>query len=398
MPMPMTVENLKNAVQDAARTGDFATIDTPTMTALIEGLSFNEVESLHKDRNFVELLMAPIHTLHKELKEVFIERDELIQIALASFLVQVPMIALGPPGTAKSAVFRGLADRLGLRGQKTSISQLRDEMFALNKAVIREGAGVAAQQRRYFEYLVTRFTTADEILGPPHLDTMISYALFYRQTAGLLPEAHVAFLDEVFKANAAILNALLSIMNERLFYNAGRATKIPLCMVFDASNEPPPDQELSAFYDRFPIRVMCNSVTDEKLHLLLKEANRLQVADVIPPADQVKDEKPQLASVNHFRMMFRLLLVRAATWRGTAEQDFRNSFVETFRVFRREFRISDRSLSRFYLLAQALALFMKKNANEYPGTSELVVFKYCFQDMESAAALADAVNDRVNRR
>ena len=332
--------------------------------------------------------------LRDKLAEGFVERGELIEIALASFLVQVPMIALGPPGTAKSMVLRELARRLGLRDRSMPIAEVNGEMLALARRK-EPLAGAFAPQRRYFEYLVTRYTTADEILGPPHLDLMISHALFYRQTAGLLPEAHVAFLDEVFKANSAILNALLSIMNERLYYNAGRAAKIPLCMVFGASNEPPPDQDLSALYDRFPIRVMCNPVRDdpEPLRKTLRTSLGHQVTDVLGGANE--NAKP-VASVNHFRMMFRLLLVREANWEGDANQkDFWSSFINTFRVFRREFQISDRSLSRFYRLAQGLAIIRK---HDFPRTSELEVFKYCFQQMDAAAALAEAVDDRVKGR
>jgi MoxR-like ATPase len=385
----MRVENLKSAVQ----AGDLAVIDTPEMTALIESLPYEQVAALHEDDGFVERAMAPIHRLHDELLSSFVERDELIRIALASFLVQIPMIVLGPPGTAKSLVLRELASRLGLRERPVSISEVSQEMLALSKNGNAQGA--VPPQRRFFEYLVTRYTTADEILGPPHLDLMIGHALFYRQTAGLLPEAHVAFLDEIFKANSAILNALLSIMNERLFYNAGRPTSIPLCMVFGASNEPPPDQDLSALYDRFPVRVLCNPVTDEKetLRRALLAANTHLLHDVL--GGPKSDSKPQLASVNHFRMMFRLLLVREAKWQGLEATEFWNNFVDTFRVFRREFQISDRSLARFYRLAQGLAVLRKK---KYPQRSEIEVIKYCFRDMESAAALADAVEDRVHRR
>src|ERR1051326_1981374 len=385
--MPMRVEDLIKTIQ----LGELKTIDTPELTELIETLSYDQVALLHEDDGFVERVMAPIHLLHEQLKSSFVERDELIRIALGSFLVQVPMIALGPPGTAKSLVLRELASRLGLRDRAASIDEVNDEMVALAKGGKLTAAAVP--QRRFFEYLVTRYTTADEILGPPDLDLMINHALFYRQTAGLLPEAHVAFLDEVFKANSAILNALLSIMNERIFYNAGRATSIPLCMVFGASNEPPIDQDLSAFYDRFPIRVMCNPVSDEKdaLYRALKAANTHLINDVLGGPKG----RPQIASVNHFRLMFRLILVREATWRGPEASEFWDAFVNTFRVFRREFQISDRSISRLYRLAQGLALIRNK---KYPGRGEIEVIKYCFRDMEAAAALADAVDERVHRR
>ncbi len=77
---------------------------------------------------------------------------------------------------------------------------------------------------------------------------------FYRQTTGLLPEAHVAFLDQIFKTNPAILNALLSVLNERSFYNAGQPVRVPLCMCFGACGSTPGEEDLWVLYDRWGYR------------------------------------------------------------------------------------------------------------------------------------------------
>jgi MoxR-like ATPase len=398
----MDLEALKNVV----RTGNLASLDTPEATELIESLTLEQANELNNDKSVFSGAASPIQRLLGELKADYVDRDELITIALASFLVQVPMLALGPPGTAKSAVFRGLAERIGLRPEEKSLAEVNKHILDLLKTekpsslLKTEKAAAEPQsvpQRRYFEYLVTRFTTADEILGPPHLELMISHALFFRQTAGLLPEADVVFLDEVFKANSAILNALLSIMNERLFYNAGRSAKIPVSMVFGASNEPPPDQELSALYDRFPIRVMCDYVDDPKLAGLLNAAAQGEKEKVFSNTkrDEQQKKKVPIASVNHFRLMHRLLFAHQDARPAAESKRFKDAFIDTFRVFRRDFRISDRSLHRFYRLAHGLAIVRGK---DYPDTQEFSVFKYCFQDMDAAPALADAVDYRIAPR
>ena len=366
--------------------------DSPGITDEIEQLTRDTARQLVADSGFMRDAEAPVRELNRAVARLFVEREELILVALACFIVQVPMLALGSPGTAKSQVLRSIARGLGLADRPILLADFNNQMLQLiNPPPAGRGGRTPPPpprtQRRYFEYLVTRFTTADEILGSPHLELMIRQAMFYRQTDGLLPEAHVAFLDEVFKANSAILNALLSIMNERLFYNAGQPVRVPLTMVFGASNEPPQEEELKALFDRFPVRVLCDSVKDEKLPELLDRAQDGAVAGVFGDGIPIG----HIATVNHFRLLHRLTMIREAAWDG--RDGFRRDFISMFRLFRREFEISDRSMSRFYMLTFALALLRDK---PYPGAEELQVFKYCFQQLDSGPALADAVDRRLN--
>nr|WP_156158068.1 AAA family ATPase [Paenibacillus sp. VKM B-2647] len=156
------------------------------------------------------------------LEQRFFEREELIRLLLLGVLSSENVLMVGPPGTAKSQLARTLA-----------------ELF---------GGG------KFFDYLLTRFTTPDEIFGPVSLQRL-KQDEYVRRTDGYLPAADFAFLDEIFKANSAILNSLLSILNERMFFNGGDKQLVPLVFLMAASNELPEENEqLAALYDRFLLR------------------------------------------------------------------------------------------------------------------------------------------------
>ncbi len=156
----------------------------------------------------------------------FIGKDEVIRLMLVAVIAGEHAVLLGPPGTAKSALIRSMAQLL---------------------------------QARYFEYLLTRFTEPNEIFGPVDI-AAFREGNYRRNTAGMLPEAEVVFLDEVFKSNSAILNALLTLLNERRVVMGGQAMRCPLISVFGASNEVPGDETLNAIFDRFLLRIRSDNL------------------------------------------------------------------------------------------------------------------------------------------
>lgn len=155
------------------------------------------------------------------MSEGLIERDTEVRLLLLAALAGEHILYIGPPGTAKSELGRRLS-RLA-------------------------GGGV------FFERLLTRFSVPEELFGPLSMKAL-EEDKYVRQTEGYLPSATVAFIDEVFKANSAILNTLLTLLNERLFDNGSVRMRVPLVCLVGASNELPESEELDALYDRFLVR------------------------------------------------------------------------------------------------------------------------------------------------
>jgi MoxR-like ATPase len=171
-----------------------------------------------------------LHAVGAELAQIFVERSEVIEGSLAALLARQHVLLIGPPGTAKSMLADELCHRI-------------------------DGAA-------YFQWLLTKFTTPEELFGAVSLRAL-EQDEYRRVTAGKLPEAHIAFLDEVFKASSSILNALLTILNERRFHNGRGAVTVPLLSLFGAANELPEEEELAAVYDRFLVRFVVGYVAED---------------------------------------------------------------------------------------------------------------------------------------
>lgn len=146
----------------------------------------------------------------------------------------------------------------------------------------------------YFEYLLTRFTEPNEIFGPVNVKAFQAGEGQHRLTKGHLPKAEIAFLDEVFKSNSAILNSLLNILNERVFYNGDKVEPVPLLCAIGATNEIPDDTTLSALYDRFVVRMWTDNVDDARFGELLSAGWALE-KDRIQQGYQIK-VKPSLST------------------------------------------------------------------------------------------------------
>ncbi len=178
-----------------------------------------------------------LRALISALEAGLLERSAAVRLVLLAALAGEHVLLIGPPGTAKSELAR-----------------------RLHRAF--DGA-------HYFERLLTRFSTPEELFGPLSLKALEDDR-YERLTNGYLPTASIGFLDEVFKANSAILNALLTLLNEREFDNGAGRSHTPLISVIGATNEVPLEEALMAFYDRFLLRVPVAAVSDAAFAQLLE--------------------------------------------------------------------------------------------------------------------------------
>ena len=183
---------------------------------------------------------AEITSAIAQVEEGLVERSEDARLVVLAMLAMEHVLLLGVPGTGKSVLGRRL-------------SKLCTDGY-------------------FFQRLLTRFTTPEELFGPLSLRSL-EQDEYRRVTTGFLPTASVAFLDEIFKANSAILNTLLTILNERKFDNAGGQEECPIKCVVGASNELPDSDELEALFDRFLIRKEVVPVSDDGIVQMLSMSN-----------------------------------------------------------------------------------------------------------------------------
>lgn len=289
-------------------------------------------------------LVAKLTAVADYLKATFVGKDDIIDLLSLCLVGRENLFLLGPPGTAKSALVRALAQRL---------------------------------QGQSFEYLLTRFTEPSELFGPFDIRRLREGDLV-TNTAGMLPEADLIFLDELLNANSAILNSLLLVLNERVFRRGRENRPLPAVLLVGASNHLPADEALGALFDRFLVRAHCGYVAPEALADVLAAGWQLeQAASSETPPSIAADEVRQLQAA--------LPLVDLGPVRPT--------YVELVRQLRMAgLALSDRRAVKLQRLLAASALLCQRT-EAIP--SDLWVLRYCWDTDEQREVLASLVDTIV---
>lgn len=285
-----------------------------------------------------------LNTVLNYLKNSFIGKDEIIDLLGISLIARENAFLLGPPGTAKSAIVRMLSE------------------------CIEEG--------KNFEYLLTRFTEPNEIFGPFDIRRLKEGELI-TNTEGMLPEASMVFLDEIFNANSAILNSLLMALNEKIFRRGKETKKLPALMFVGASNVLPEEESLNALLDRFLIRAKCDYVDPDKLQDVLLAGWKLDTQSNI--------EKPNIKSEE-----IRNLQVEC---RKIDLTKIRKEYIDIVHSLRNTgIKVSDRRAVKLQNIIAASALICGRNEAIL---SDLWVLKYIWDSEEQIEILEGIINNLI---
>jgi len=289
-------------------------------------------------------LPARLHQIARTLESRFLGKDEVIRLLLIATIAGEHAVLIGPPGTAKSALIR---------------------MFS--KLI----------QARYFEYLLTRFTEPNEIFGPVDINAFRE-GRYQRRIEGMLPEAEIVFLDEVFKSNSAILNALLTLLNERKYTSGGVVLRCPILSCFGASNEVPADETLTAIFDRFLLRIRSENLDAYHFQDLLTKGIQHEVMGLTEQPIQPLAAAREIAEMH-----------RAFAQRMRFSEEFFSQYKGlVFQIRAEGITLSDRRVVKLLKLFAASAFL---DGRAQPDASDFFVLKHIWNNEDQSAILETIV-------
>jgi len=293
-----------------------------------EEISFQDLQGEAED------VRKRVNRFRTSLGRFFVQKQDIIDLMVVAAIAQEPLLIVGPPGTAKSDLVLKFKDALGV------------------------------SETDYFEYMLTRFTEPSEIIGAIDIKELRD-GRYIRRKEGKLPSARIAFLDEIFKSNSAILNILLTIINEKKFYQEGRPEPVPLRVLFAATNEIPEQGELAALKDRFVLKIQSRSVQDDYFKELIDAGLQGEAYKNLNQKPWVEGHCTLDDMLKANRYMTYLFARKQGDGRGEEQNDRHMFFPEdVFREFQRLVKtlvredrifISDRKLVKLYKLFRVRA-------------------------------------------
>ena len=281
------------------------------------------------------------------------EKEHIMAVALLSAIAGESIFLLGPPGTAKSMVSRRL--KLVFKGAKS------------------------------FEYLMSRFSTPDEIFGPVSIAKLKNEDKYERLVDGYLPDAEVVFLDEIWKAGPAIQNALLTAINERIFKNGSDTLHLPMKALIAASNElPAEDEGLEALWDRFLVRMVSNCISSEKTFYKMVKSKSIE-EPVIAENYLVDDalHLKWLAAIYEVEITDEICRLVTNVRKIMAEQQKKEEITTL------DYYISDRRWKKIFHLMQASAFLNCRNAINV--TDSILLIHCLWNKVDAIPVVLDAV-------
>ena len=296
------------------------------------------LDTIH-DTDAIDQLNAVLN----HLKNTFVGKDDIIDLMGICLVGRENLFLLGPPGTAKSALVRELANLL---------------------------------QGKTFEYLLTRFTEPNELFGPFDIRRLREGDLV-TNTEGMLPEANLIFLDELLNANSAILNSLLMVLNEKIFRRGRETRPLPVLMIVGASNHLPEDEALAALFDRFLLRVRCDYVEPHLLNNVLDAGWKLERKETTAA--------PKITYEDVFSIQNLMQTVDL--------QGIRPLYIDVIQKLRNAgVQVSDRRAVKLQRLIAASALLCKRTV-AIP--SDMWVMRYIWNTNEQIDIIAGIINTIV---
>lgn len=285
------------------------------------------------------------------------EKEHIMAVSLLSAIAGESIFLLGPPGTAKSMVARRL--KLVFKGAKS------------------------------FEYLMSRFSTPDEIFGPVSISKLKDEDKYERLVDGYLPDAEVVFLDEIWKAGPAIQNALLTAINERIFKNGTDTLRLPMKALVAASNElPAEDEGLEALWDRFLVRMVSNCISCEKTFYKMVRSKSIE-EPTIAENYLVEDSLhlKWLAAIHEVEITDEICRIVTHIRKIMTEQQKKEEITTL------DYYISDRRWKKIFHLMQTSAFLNGRNAINV--TDSILLIHCLWNKVEAIPVVLEAVSSAI---